>query len=207
MTAPALDTFRSTHRKPITQRIARALFSLANWQIAPPPPDLRRFILIGAPHTSNWDGIHLLLFAAATGLRVHFLIKESWLRGPLGPLVRRLGGIAIDRSQRHNTVEQLALRFDQQENLILAVAPEGTRRYVPHWKSGFYHIALAADVPLVLGYVDYHRRETGCGPALMLSGDSHADMDAIRAFYAGITPRFPAKAGAIRLQTEADAAD
>lgn len=209
MTAPALDTVRPTSRpvSRFSQRIARALFGLAGWRIVPPPPDLRRCVLIGAPHTSNWDGIHLLLFAAATGLRIHFLIKASWLRGPLGPLVRALGGIAIDRSQRHNTVEQLALLFASRADLILAVAPEGTRRHVPHWKSGFYHIALAAGVPIVLGYVDYRRRETGCGPLLMPCGDVQADMDKIRAFYADVTPRFPAQVGPIRLQAEVDAAD
>jgi 1-acyl-sn-glycerol-3-phosphate acyltransferase len=209
MTAPALDIARSarTSFSRLSQWIARALLGLANWRIVPPPPELRHCVLIGAPHTSNWDGVLLLLYGAATGLRIHFMIKASWLRGPIGPLMRGLGGIAIDRSQRHNTVEQLAQAFAADPDLILAVAPEGTRRHVPYWKSGFYHIALAAGVPIALGYADYRRRETGCGPILMPSGDPAADMDRIRAFYAEVTPRFPEKAGSIRLQTEIDAAE
>ena len=209
MAASALTPVRPA-RKPfshISQWIARALLGLVNWRVVPPPADLRRFVLIGAPHTSNWDGVHLVLFAAAAGLRVNFLIKESWLRGPFGPLVRAVGGIAIDRSQRNNTVEQIAGLFEARADLILAVAPEGTRRLVPYWKSGFYHIALAAGVPLVLGYVDYQRRETGCGPVVPLTGDVQADMDQLRAFYASIIPRFPEKAGVVRLQAEIDAAE
>jgi len=209
MTAPTLDSLhparKSFHRWP--HRIARSLYRLAGWRVVPPPPDVRRFVLIGVPHTSNWDGVHLLLFAAATGLRVNFLIKDSWLHGPFGPLVGGLGGIAIDRSQRHNTVEQLAHLFQTREDLILAVAPEGTRRHVPYWKSGFYHIALEAGVPIVLGFADYRHRKIGCGPALMPSGDPTADMDRIRAFYADITPRHPAKVGPMRLEAEIDAAE
>ena len=181
------------------QRIARGLLRLRGWRIAP-PPDLPKYVLIAAHHTTNWDGVFMLLIRAALGLPLHFMIKASWLRGPLGPLMRGVGAIGIDRSAPHGVVGQMAQRFEAADTLIVVVAPEGTRRHVPYWKSGFYHIAQAADVPLVMGYLDYGRKEGGFGPVLPPSGDKAADMAAIRAFYAGITPCHPEKAGVVQLK-------
>jgi 1-acyl-sn-glycerol-3-phosphate acyltransferase len=184
------------------QQPARLILRLLGWRIANDPPDIPRYVLIGAHHTANFDGILLLLVGTALQMRVNFLMKDSLFRGIMGPVARRLGGIAIDRSTRHNVVDQIAGLMQSQPRMVIAIAPEGTRRKVPYWRSGFYHIARAADVPLVLAYADYQRKVVGFGPVLDLTGDVTADMDKIRAFYADIIPRHPEKISPVMLRSE-----
>jgi 1-acyl-sn-glycerol-3-phosphate acyltransferase len=161
--------------------------------------------LIAYPHTSNWDFVWVLAFAWALDVPINWMGKEEMFRWPFGGVMRWLGGIPVHRGARANQVEQLAERLRSAERLTLVVPAEGTRRWVPRWKSGFYHIARAADVPVVLSFLDYGRRVGGFGPALRLTGDVRRDMDAIRAFYAPMRGKHHASSGTIVLAEEAPA--
>lgn len=140
-------------------------------------------IIIGAPHTSNWDFIMMLSLAYESGIRLRWLGKKSLFWWPMGPLLRKLGGIPVDRSGHHGLVEQIAHLAHAEAPLYLGITPEGTRDRTDYWKSGFYRIALAAQLPLQLGYVGKATRTTGLGPVLHLSGSMSADMEQIRRFY------------------------
>lgn len=164
-----------------------------------------RFVLVAAPHGSNWDGIVMLLCARHFGVRLGWLGKAELFRGPLRPLLRRLGGIPVDRGAAHRLVEATAEAFRSRADLALAIAPDGTRGYRDHWRSGFYHIALTAGVPLVLGFLDWGTRRTGVGPTIRLGGDVHADMERIRSFYAGMRARRPERTSRVRLLEEGPA--
>lgn len=159
-------------------------------------------MLIAAPHTSNWDLAYLLAFAELFGVRVSWLGKHTLFRPPLGFLMRRAGGIPVVRHQRGALVEQAAQLFAERDELALVVPAEGTRSAAAHWKSGFYHIARSAGVPIVCGYLDYARRRGGFGPTIVPTGDVAADMDRVRAFYADKTARYPEKFGPVRLREE-----
>ena len=182
--------------------MARWFLRLSGWEAEGAKPVANRFVLIAAPHTSNWDLAFLLALAAGFDLRVSWMGKHALFRPPFGWLMRRTGGIPIVRHQRGDMVAQAARRFASAEKLALVVPAEGTRRHVTHWKSGFYHIARMANVPIVLGYLDYSRRRGGFGPAIQASGDVGADMDKIRAFYADKVGRFPDQFGDVRLKEE-----
>ena len=154
------------------------------------------------PHTSSWDFLYLKAAAWAYGLEVSWFGKRELFRGPLGVLMRWLGGVPVDRSKAHNLVDSMADLFSSRERLILCIAPEGTRHHVLHWKSGFYHIARTAGVPLQLSKLDFGRRRIEVSPPIFLSGDVRADMDKIRAFYRGATGLYPELTGDIRLKEE-----
>lgn len=158
------------------------LLARAGWCCVGQPPD-GSWVAIGAPHTSNWDFCLMLALALRHRLRVVWLGKHTLFRGPLGWLMVRLGGVAVDRERSNGLVETAVEAFRGQERLIMVIAPEGTRRRGVRWKTGFWRIADAAGVPIVLGYVDWQRRIVGFGPALRTSGDLEADMAVIRAFY------------------------
>ncbi len=157
------------------------------------PPQERKYVLIIAPHTSNWD--FLLMFPVGLLLkrRVKFMIKHSLFVGPLGSVLRWLGGIAVDRSNSNNFVSQMADEFARAEEMVLIIAPEGTRSRVEHWKQGFYHIARQAGVPVVRCYLDFGRRRLGVWPPLYASGNVEEDLRKIRADYDSVVPRYPEK--------------
>lgn len=189
------------------QRVARFLLPFIGWKVEGDLPNVPRFVLVVAPHTSNWDVPIGLLCAYALGLLFAwpygFMIKAPALRWPVaGLLLHWLGGIPVDRSAAHNVVEQMADVFQSRERLMLAITPEGTRKRTAYWKSGFYHIALAARVPIVLAYIDYARKAAGLGPTLWPSGDLEADLEIIRNFYAGVTAKFPHQFGEIRFKPQ-----
>lgn len=184
------------------ERVARGFLRLAGWQAEGAKPHLRRFVMIGAPHTSNWDFVFMLALAAVLDVKITWLGKHALFRPPFGRLMRRLGGIPVVRHRRENMVARMAHVFETRESLALALSAEGTRRYTPHWKSGFYHIARAANVPIVLGYLDYARRRGGFGPAILPTGDIRSDMDEIRDFYADKTAKHPDWVSEVRLKEE-----
>ncbi len=175
---------------------------MTGWQVEGPRPLERRFVLIAAPHTSNWDLVYLLALAAVSDLKISWMGKDALFRAPLGWLLRPLGGLPVVRQQSRNMVSQMADAFAAAESLALVVPAEGTRSYVAHWKSGFYHIARTAKVPIVMGYLDYARRRGGFGPALQPTGDVRQDMDVIRDFYADKVGRYPDRFGEVRLKEE-----
>lgn len=179
------------------QRFARALLKLCGWTVETPAPAAPKYVLVVAPHTSNWDFPWGYLGKTVLGLHVHWVGKHTLFRWPFGRLSRWLGGIPVDRRAQHNAIEQLAMVFEQREHLVLAITPEGTRGYTKNWKSGFYYTALAAKVPLALAYIDYERKAMGIDTPFHPSGDLDADMQRIREFYADKAGRYPEKAGEI----------
>ncbi|MGM0577685.1 MAG: lysophospholipid acyltransferase family protein [Myxococcota bacterium] len=182
--------------------LGSAILKTTGWRVSGGPPPARRYVLVAAPHTSNWDLLYMLAIAAATDVEVRWIGKHTLFRGPLGVLLRRLGGIPIDRRAPRGLVDQMAHLFAEADDLVLAIPPEGTRARRDHWKSGFYHIARAADVPVALTYLDYERKEGGFGPAVRLTGDMRADMDRIRAFYADKRGKHPERESTVRLKGE-----
>jgi 1-acyl-sn-glycerol-3-phosphate acyltransferase len=186
----------------VTRILARLFLKLTGWTPHGTRPVARRCVLIAAPHTSNWDLAFLLAFASFYGLRISWMGKRQLFRPPLGWLMRRLGGVPVNRDRRGDLVAQMARVIDEAESICLVVPAEGTRGYVPHWKSGFYHIARTAGVPIVLGYLDYSRRVGGFGPAILPTGDLRTDMEEIRNFYADKVAKYPELFGDVRLKEE-----
>jgi 1-acyl-sn-glycerol-3-phosphate acyltransferase len=186
-------------KSPISQRLAHIILRLIGWRTHAIRPHSSRYIIIGAPHTSNWDFGIMLLLMAAEQLPIRFMAKDSLFRGPLGPLMRSLGGIPVNRRERTNLVDQIAAKFEEYDDLIIGIAPEGTRSKVSHWKTGFYYIALKARVPIAMAYLDYGNKIIGVGSNFMPSGDLQADFEIIRKFYTGIVGKNPKKQGEIIL--------
>ena len=161
-----------------------------------------KFVLIGEPHTSNWDFVFGLSALYVFRLKVSWLGKDALFRKPFGGIMRWLGGIAIDRNSQHGVVDQLARRFRDSQQLVIGLTPSGTRKKRDYWKSGFYRIAHATQVPIVCGYLDYSRKEACMGLAFVPTGAIKNDMDRIRQFYEGIQGKHPELATTIRLQDE-----
>ncbi len=188
----------------IKRSIGRAVLTLGGWAFEGTVPAGRRYVLIAAPHTSNWDFIYTMAIMWSLDIRLTWMGKASLFVFPLGVLFRAMGGMPVRRDLRSNVVEQSAARFADGRDLVLAVAAEGTRDRGTTWRSGFYHIARLADVPILPGYLDYARRRGGFGPELRLTGDVRADMDVVRAFYADKVGRHPERFTVPRLAEEAD---
>lgn len=164
--------------------ICRWIFARCGWRMAGPFPDVAKLVVIAAPHSSNWDVIWGLLLKVGLRLDVHFIGKREAFFWPLGPLLRWVGGMPIDRNAAHGVVGEMARHFATHERFWLAIAPEGTRKKVRKWKSGFWHIARAANVPILPIYFHYPEKTIGFGPLIYLSLDHDADMARIREFYA-----------------------
>jgi 1-acyl-sn-glycerol-3-phosphate acyltransferase len=177
---------------------------LAGWQFEGEKPPEKKYVVLAFPHTSNWDGLLLIALTQSIGLTMSWMIKNDWVKGPMGTMLRKVGAVAIDRSGAHNVVQEMIDELRKRDELVLVIPPEGTRRRAETWKSGFYHIARGANVPVVPGYLDYRRKRGGLGPAIHLTGDVKADMDAIRAFYAkmGAQGLVPEYVSPIRLRDE-----
>lgn len=175
----------------LLRSFSRAVLRLSGWRVEGSlPPEAKKCVLIAAPHTSNWDLPYTLMVAFCLRLRVYWLGKASLFRGPFGPLMRWLGGIPVDRSKSNNLVAAAALAIASAEGpLQLVVPPEGTRGKTRHWKTGFYFIALQAQVPIVLAYMDYARKISGLGPVFIPTGDVDKDMLEIKGFYSGFRGR------------------
>jgi 1-acyl-sn-glycerol-3-phosphate acyltransferase len=189
----------------LRNRIGSAYLRLSGWRLEGERPTEKKFVVIATPHTSNWDGAALLALAESIGQPLSWMVKSDLVRGP-GAVLKHVGAIPIDRGGSHDVVAQMIEEFRRRDELVLVIPPEGTRGRAEYWKSGFYHIARGADVPVRLGYLDFARKRGSFGPAMRLTGDVRADMDHIRAFYARQRPVacYPANVGPIRLREEAD---
>ena len=172
---------------------SRAFLRLNGWKVEGSlPVEARKCVLIAAPHTSNWDLPYTLMVAFVLNLNIYWMGKHSLFAFPFGPVMRWLGGIAVDRSRSTNLVSASAMALKAADGPVqLVVPPEGTRGRTTHWKTGFYYIALEAGVPIVLAYMDYARKVSGLGPVFVPTGDVDADMAEIKRFYAGIKGRRP----------------
>lgn len=182
---PASKTvFRVPVLSGLLKIIAIVILRVIGWRVVGDLPAKHKFVLIGAPHTSNWDFPLMLLAVLRVEMDVHWLGKSSLFPPVFGAFMRSLGGIAVDRSKNNNLVAQLAELFQQRDELIVIIPPEGTRSKVERWKSGFYHVAATAGVPILLGFVDASRKQIGFGPLFFPSGDYETDLPKIQAFYA-----------------------
>jgi 1-acyl-sn-glycerol-3-phosphate acyltransferase len=188
-------------RSSLAQLVARFILRMIGWRTHVIPPRAARYVLIGAPHTSAWDFIFMLLLMAAERIPIRWLGKDTLFRGPLGYLMRSLGAIPVNRRERTGMVDQVARKFAEHEDLIIGISPEGTRSKSSHWRTGFYYIALKAQVPIVMGYLDFENKVCGIGPSLKPSGDIQADFEIIRDFYTGIMGMYPHKQGKITLSS------
>jgi len=173
--------------------VAWLILRLTGWRTSGSPPDLPKYVIIGAPHTSNWDFVLCIVFAFAFRRKIFWMGKHSLFRFPFSPLFRWMGGIPIDRTKPHGVVAQTIEKFNSTDRLIIVLAPEGARKRVTKWKTGFYHVAHGAGIPISVAFLDYKRRLCGFGPLLTPTGDIDADMRRITAFYATITGRHPNK--------------
>ena len=182
--------------------LSRWILKLLGWQIINDLPDDKRYMLIVAPHTSNWDFVYGVLAKSAVRLKVNFLGKDTLFKWPLGWWFRALGGIPVIRDQKLNMVEQMVVQFKQRNHMILTMSPEGTRSRLDNWKSGFYHIACGAGVPIVMATLNFADKQIKLGGRFMPSGDVSRDMDKVRDFYAGIEGKKPKNQGPIRLKIE-----
>lgn len=169
---------------PTLRLIAMVILRLMGWTAIGRELHRPKLVLIGAPHTSNWDFPLMLLIVLKLRLNVFWMGKNTLFRFPFGGLMRWLGGIPIDRSKSNNVVQQVTEEYNKQSELVVLIPPEGTRSKVDRWKTGFYHIARNAGVPILLGYVDAPRKEAGLADFFTPTGDLERDMAAIRAFYA-----------------------
>jgi 1-acyl-sn-glycerol-3-phosphate acyltransferase len=168
----------------LRRQIARLYWTFSRWRLVSEPAPDRPTVLIGAPHTSNWDFVLMLAIAWRLDMRFRWLGKKSLFRGWRGPIMRGLGGIPVDRDAPAAVVGEVLARIRSGDVFGLVVTPDGTRKGHTHWKSGFYRIAREASLPVTLGYVDRTTMTTGLGPTIELTGNVTTDMDVIRAFYA-----------------------
>ena len=166
---------------------------ITGWKREGQAPTLDKYIIIAAPHTSNWDFPISLAMLLSFKVRAYWMGKDSMFRWPYGLLFRLLGGIPIDRSKSNNAVEQSIKAIKERKKMVLMLSPEGTRKKVAYWKTGFYHIAYGSGVPIALGYLDYARKAGGIGALVYTTGNMESDMNAIHLFYSKVTARHPEK--------------
>lgn len=178
----------------ILRVIALILRKMLGWKKVGTLPDVPQYLAILAFHTSNWDVFYGILIAFAFKVDIYFMAKSQLFRFPFSPLVRFLGGIPIDRSESSNTVQATIDMYKKHEKFAIALAPEGTRKKVEKWKTGFYHIAVGAQVPIILAFLDYKTKSGGVGAIVHPTGDMKADFKKIRDFYQTVTARYPEKA-------------
>ncbi len=184
------------------RRLAGGLLHILGWRAVEGEGVPARAVVVAAPHTSNWDFFYLILFAWKFGVSLAFVGKHTLFLGPMGPVMRSLGGVSVDRSRPGGMVGQLAEAMKRTDRLALVIPAEGSRAWRPRWKSGFYRVAQVAGVPVSLSFLDYEQRVGGFGPCFEVTGDVKRDMDRVRAFYADKQGRFPERFGPIALEDE-----
>lgn len=170
--------------RPLLRGFSRIMLKVLGWRVVGSmPDDIKQCVLIAAPHTSNWDMPLSLMIAFALDTQLHWVGKQSIFKFPFSGLMRWMGGIPVDRSHANNMVDASIAKFKEYPELRIMMAPEGTRARVKQWKSGFYHIAHGAQVPIALAFVDYKNKCGGIGKFMTTSGDYDKDMLEISAFY------------------------
>jgi 1-acyl-sn-glycerol-3-phosphate acyltransferase len=184
------------------QALAHRILKLAGWKAIGSAPTAPRFVIIAAPHTTNWDFPYTLLVATAIGIRIKWLGKKDLFRFPFGGIMRALGGIAVDRTGRHNMVDSAIELLNNSTRLGLIIPVEGTRSKALRWKTGFYHIAVGAQVPIVCGFLDYTKKEGGIGLTFIPSGNIDDDVEQLRVFYDGIQGKYPENTSVIDIGSE-----
>lgn len=174
------------------KRIAKFILWLQGWKVVGGvPTDIPKYVILAAPHTSNWDFIIGRAFGYTLGIEAKYLGKSQLFKPPYGWFFRWTGGIPVDRTKHNSLVDFTIDLFNNNEQLIVGLAPEGTRKKVDRWKMGFYHIAVGANIPVVLSYMDYKKKEAGVGKIVYPSGNLEKDLQIIEDFYKTINPKNP----------------
>lgn len=176
---------------PVLRALSKFCLWLAGWRVVGQLPDYPKFVVVGAPHTSNWDFVMFLALAFILKGDLRYMGKKELFRWPVAGFFRWCGGVPVDRSKPQGLVEQTVQAIQEADHFQLVITPEGTRSLVGKWKMGFYHIAKQAEIPIVAGYVDSRTKTCGIGPAFTLADDMEADVAAIKTFFndkVGINP-------------------
>ncbi len=181
------------------KKISRLILSALGWQLEAQLPSEKKYVIVGAFHTSNWDFPMGILGLWAMGLKACWVGKHTLFRGPLGPVFKLLGGIPVDRTVHTGFIQRIAEQYKLRDEMALTIAAEGTRSKTEYWRTGFYHIAVEAKVPVALGYVDYGNKKLGVGATLYPTGDINKDFEIIREFYKDKTGLRPGNQGPIAL--------
>lgn len=182
------------------KQIAKLAFKITGWkQVGTFPKDLKKAVMIAAPHTSNWDFFYARAAFFIMDIPVKATVKKESFKGIMGPILRWFGAIPVDRNRKvgslkkkNSMVDAMIALFDRDE-LVVMITPEGTRKYAPKWKTGFYHLAVGANVPIVLGYLDYKEKHAGIGPIIYPTGNLEEDLEKILQFYRTKTGKYPEK--------------
>ncbi|MDJ1481495.1 lysophospholipid acyltransferase family protein [Cytophagaceae bacterium YF14B1] len=172
--------------------IARLYFWLIGWKVKNEVPStLKKYVMIGLPHTSNWDFPIAMAALLILRLKTNYLAKRELFRFPLGIIMRAFGGIPVDRSKHGGLVDAMIDELNKHDEMILLIPPEGTRKYVKDWKTGFYRVAMGANVPIVLAYLDYGRKTTGLKAVFYPTGDYEKDVEVMKSYYKGMKGKYP----------------
>ena len=182
--------------------VAKIIMRLCRWESIGEVPAIEKAVFIAAPHTSNWDGFWLLVYKVAINVDVRFLGKHTLFWWPLGSILRAFGAMPVDRRDASKVVAQLIDAFKTSDRLFLALSPEGTRKWTPYWKTGFYRIADASNVPIVLAFIEYGKRQMGIGPTLPAGTSLEDTLSAVRKFYAPFVGRRAELKGPIEFPPE-----
>ena len=185
--------FKTPVLKTLVRWFSRLMLKITGWKTVGVLPDDHKFVMIAAPHTSNWDLVFMLYTAFVFKLSIYWMGKATIFKRPFKYICMWLGGIPIDRSKSNNVVDQSINHFKNNEQFVLAVPPSGTRNKVTKWKTGFYHIAWGAKVPIVLGFLDYKEKQCGVLGIVYPTGNIEYDMDVIQGYYEGVTGKYPEK--------------
>jgi len=172
------------------------------WRVAGGLPETKKWVAIGAPHTSNWDFPLMVTASWVMGVRLRWMGKAVLFKGPWGFFMRALGGISVDRTQSNDMVQQMAAWFEKEEGLVVAIPPSGTRAFRDHWKTGFYFIAEKARVPIGLGVLDFTEKAVGFAGVMMPSGDIDQDFQLLQEFYAPIGAKDPSKKNLVQRKSK-----
>ena len=187
----------------LRKALAHTVMHLSRWTFAPEFPLPDRCLVIGAPHTSNWDGFYMVMAMWAVERPVSFLVKKNLTDVPvIGSSVKAIGGIPVDREHPGHLVDRIISLAESKEHFVLVITPKGTRSLRPYWKSGFYRIAMEADLPIVPGFIDGAKHRYGWGEPMRLTGNRRNDMDKIRDFYSGLVGIRPENTCVPRLRNE-----
>ncbi len=170
---------------------AKLMLRTFGWKIENAAVMPQKCVICVAPHTTNWDFMVGVLYKSAMKVKANFFIKKEWFSFPFGGLMNSLGGVPVDRSKKTSLTDQMAEVFKKRDEFRVAIAPEGTRKAIAEWKKGFYFIALKAEVPIVLAYIDYKKKTVGIGKIIDATGDIDVDMTKIKTYYKDINAKFP----------------
>jgi 1-acyl-sn-glycerol-3-phosphate acyltransferase len=171
--------------------LPRLIFWISGWKALGQVPDLKKYVIVGAPHTSNWDFVYGMCAWKLYGIRPRYLIKKDLYVFPLSILFKATGGLPVDRSKSNSLTDSIVAMFNSREELIAIIPPEGTRKHVERWKTGFYYVSLRANVPIILGAMDYKRKVTYLSDPFYPTGDIEKDFIRFREFFRNVSPRNP----------------